>query len=229
MSVAATFFASLKPAAIALYKATGILPSVSLAQAALESGYGTSSLATSNYNLFGIKGTGTAGTANLATTEYIDGVPVVVNAKFRAYNSWAESLADYGDVLVGSARYSDVIAAPDYEAATDALQTAGYATDPNYAAKLRSIIKTYGLDAYDTEAKTGTYTATPADVLKNIADRKGLITPDAADTAEAKTIWEKILSNAAKYAVILLGVFLALLGILLLFGQNPVIEMIKEE
>jgi flagellar protein FlgJ len=78
------------------------------------------------------------------TTEYVNGVPQTKLEKFRAYDSYAESFRDYAKLLRGNPRYENVLAnAQEQDAAgfAQGLQKAGYATDPNYAAKLTRIIK----------------------------------------------------------------------------------------
>jgi len=74
------------------------------------------------------------------TTEYRDGVPVKIRQPFRAYDSYAESFADYVRLISGNSRYSAVAAAGSAEEAARRIQEAGYATDPAYASKLISIM-----------------------------------------------------------------------------------------
>ena len=120
-------------------KETGVLASLTLAQAILESGWGLSALAVVGKALFGIKAT-TSWTGNVYdadTNECYDGKTFEkVHAVFRAYNSWADSIRDHSALLTGSPRYSAVVGKRDYKAACRAIQAAGYATDPQYAEKL---------------------------------------------------------------------------------------------
>ena len=128
-----------------------IFASITIAQAALESNWGQSELATQYYNLFGVK----SDTGGLMTTkEYVNGQWIVVRARFAIYQSWRESIEQHTALLVNgtswdSSHYQAVISANNYEEAAQALQQKGYATDPNYAQKLISLIKTYNLDKYD--------------------------------------------------------------------------------
>jgi LysM repeat protein len=130
----------------------GVLASLTVAQAILESGWGTSALATKANALFGIKADSRWGgrVYNAKTQECYDGVAFTeVDAAFRAYDSWEQSLADHAAFLAGSPRYQAVIGETDYTAACTAIKAAGYATDPAYAEKLISLIETYDLTAFD--------------------------------------------------------------------------------
>jgi flagellar protein FlgJ len=129
--------------------ATGIPAAFMVAQAAHETGWGRKEIlhadGSPSHNLFGIKaGAGWNGpVAEVRTTEYIDGQPRSVTARFRAYASHAESFADYARLMTNSARYRPVLAqAGSAEGFAQGLQQAGYATDPAYADKLSRVINT---------------------------------------------------------------------------------------
>jgi len=128
----------------------GILPSLTIAQAILESGWGKSELAQKANALFGIKaGTNWKGPRyEKKTAEQIDGKQVEITAAFRAYGSWEESIADHGAHLRGS-RYKAVQGERDYKKACRAVHAAGYATAPDYADKLIRLVEQYGLTAWD--------------------------------------------------------------------------------
>ena len=131
---------------------SGILASLTIAQAILESGWGKSVLAVKASALFGIKaGADWKGRVfNSKTQECYDGVTFTeVDAAFRAYDSWDESIADHSAFLTGKPRYAAVVGETDYKTACVAIKAAGYATDPAYAEKLISIIETYDLTAFD--------------------------------------------------------------------------------
>lgn len=130
-------------------KATGIPAAFMVSQAALETGWGRREIrhvdGTPSFNLFGIKaGPNWKGpTAEVKTTEYINGKPQTVTAKFRAYGSYAESFADYARLMSDSPRYQRVMAsAGSATGFAQGLQKAGYATDPAYADKLTRVINT---------------------------------------------------------------------------------------
>ena len=127
---------------------TGIPAKFMLGQAALESGWGKHEIksrdGTTSHNLFGIKAgaSWTGKVAEAVTTEYVNGVAQTRVEKFRAYDSYADSFKDYAKLITGNKRYEKVLAsAGDASSFAQGLQRAGYATDPNYAAKLTRIIK----------------------------------------------------------------------------------------
>ena len=128
--------------------ATGIPAKFMLGQAALESGWGRRVIknadGTTSHNLFGIKaGKSWKGkVVETTTTEYVNGVALRKKQKFRAYDSYAESFRDYARLLKNNPRYQNVLAnSQDAVGFARGLQRAGYATDPQYAAKLTSIIQ----------------------------------------------------------------------------------------
>lgn len=129
-------------------RSTGIPAKFMLGQAALETGWGKREIrgadGSNSHNLFGIKAGAnwTGKTVEVATTEYVNGVPQKRMEKFRAYDSYADSFRDYASLLKNNPRYQNVIAnSQDASSFAQGLQRAGYATDPNYAAKLSRIIK----------------------------------------------------------------------------------------
>lgn len=128
-------------------RSTGIPAKFMLAQAALETGWGRKEIlaadGSTSHNLFGIKaGNGWKGrVVEAVTTEYVDGMPQKRVEKFRAYDSYADSFRNYANLLRSNPRYQSVLAnAADVAGFAQGLQRAGYATDPNYAAKLTNII-----------------------------------------------------------------------------------------
>jgi peptidoglycan hydrolase FlgJ len=134
-------------AAQAAATGSGVPAAFMVAQAAHESGFGRSEIrnadGSSSHNLFGIKATaGWKGkVAEITTTEVVDGQAQKVRAKFRAYDSYAESFSDYARMLKESPRYQQVLAnAQSAQGFAQGLQRAGYATDPAYAAKLTRVI-----------------------------------------------------------------------------------------
>lgn len=131
---------------------SGILASLTTAQAILESGWGKSGLTVKANALFGIKAgsTWTGKVYSADTKECYDGVTLCnVKAAFRAYDSWEDSIADHSLLLTGTDRYKTVVGEKDYIKACKAIKEAGYATDPAYSGKLISLINNYDLTAYD--------------------------------------------------------------------------------
>ena len=146
---AATFVSQHNAAAQQVARESGIPAAFMLGQAAHETGWGRSHIrgadGSNSFNLFGIKaGPGWNGkVAEITTTEYIGGQPRKVVAKFRAYDSYADSFRDYARLIGNSPRYAKVmdnLHSPQSFAAN--LQQAGYATDPQYASKLSRVINT---------------------------------------------------------------------------------------
>ncbi|WOJ93290.1 flagellar assembly peptidoglycan hydrolase FlgJ [Congregibacter variabilis] len=153
------FMEHLRPVAEQTARKLGVEPDVLLAQAALETGWGkhvSSDQRGSSNNFFNIKaGAGWEGpTVSVQTVEYRDGVAVRETARFRAYDSAAESFADYAALIKGSPRYSEAQdQAADGEQYLRALQRAGYATDPAYADKVLSILQRNDLAGAVTDLK----------------------------------------------------------------------------
>lgn len=145
------FITSVLKAAVQIQKKYG-LPAASItAQACLETGYGKSvckdaTTGQYSYNLFNIKGDGPAGSVQVKTWEVYNGARTTVMASFRAYHSYEESFADYVKLITGSKRYAPAVAARDNpDEYASQLQKCGYATDPDYSAKLISIMNQCGL------------------------------------------------------------------------------------
>lgn len=137
-------------------KKSGVLASLTVAQAILESAWGKSELATGSNALFGIKATKSwKGKVYCKDTkECYDGVNLVdvKNAVFRAYDSWEESVEDHSAFLKANKRYKEVIGETDYKKACEAIKAAGYATDPDYVEKLVKLIEDYELTEFDGAA-----------------------------------------------------------------------------
>lgn len=149
------FIQEIVPVAKEMQQSHGIKPSIILAQAILESDWGTSELSAKYNNLFGIKSFSALDNAvKLETKEYKDGEWVSIKAKFKVYASWSDCIRDHTQLFVQGVDwdpylYQGVLLADDYVTAAKALQVAGYATDPDYANKLVSLITQYQLDQYD--------------------------------------------------------------------------------
>jgi len=135
---------------------TGVPASVTVAQAILESDWGRSRLTRQGNNLFGIKALGVpgpAGVVSLATWEHEDGSDVAVQAPFKAYFTLEESIVDHGRFFTRNKRYAAALAvASDPRAFAQAIQDAGYATDPSYAVKLIRLMDRYDLYRFDGSA-----------------------------------------------------------------------------
>jgi flagellum-specific peptidoglycan hydrolase FlgJ len=130
------FIASLMPHALAVSQETGLDPRIIIAQSALETGWGKSA---PGNNFFGIKSHGKPGGNTMATTEVVNGQPVRTQDSFRAYADVGESAKDYANFLRSNPRYRGLLGAQGFDEQIRALGASGYATDPNYANKVRSI------------------------------------------------------------------------------------------
>ena len=152
------FVRTLLPHAERAAQQLGVAPEVLLAQAANETGWGRAvprhADGSSGYNLFGIKADAHWQGARISTptVEFENGIAVRKPQAFRAYDSYAASFADYVNFLRSNPRYQDVLSkAGDAQAYAQGLQQAGYATDPEYANKLQSIMASPALQqALDT-------------------------------------------------------------------------------
>lgn len=127
----------------------GILASATIAQATVESSWGDS--APGNM-LFGIKaGKDWTGKKQLLWThEYLNGKYVRVQAYFRAYDNWEESIEDHGKVIFGYSRYENIIGVKNYRTVCNNLQKDGYANAPDYASVLIGRIEKNNLNQYDS-------------------------------------------------------------------------------
>lgn len=139
-------------------RSSGLPASYLLGQAGHETGWGRREIrmadGSNSYNLFGIKaGAGWKGkVAEITTTEYVEGTPRKITARFRAYDSYEASYRDFARLIGSSPRYADARdqalqaetphGAESVQNWTQGLQDAGYATDPQYAEKLSRAINT---------------------------------------------------------------------------------------
>ena len=148
------FIDRIRPHAQELQASYGVLPSIIIGQGILESNWGQSTLAAEYNNLFGIKAYGDEEKVNLETQEFINEIWVTIQGDFRVYDTWEESMDDHTRLFVDGVTwnprlYENVLLASNYKEAAQALQDAGYATDPDYAEKVIHVIETYELYKYD--------------------------------------------------------------------------------
>ena len=159
---------------------TGICAAVTVAQAILESGWGKSELAVNANNLFGMKkslsGNTWAGSAwdgksvySKQTKEVYTSGPATVQADFRAYKTWQQSVNDHSAYLAGakngsSLRYKGLVGCTDYKKAAQIIKAGGYATAPDYVEKLCKLVEQYGLTKYNAAYQAQKTTAKKATV-----------------------------------------------------------------
>ncbi|MDQ8381074.1 LysM peptidoglycan-binding domain-containing protein [Enterococcus faecium] len=155
----AAFITEIATYAQPIAQANDLYASVMIAQAVVESGWGSSALSQAPYyNLFGIKGSYQGQTVYMDTLEFLNNQWVNKKEPFRQYPSFDESFNDNAYVLrntsFGNGYYYAGTWKSNTRSYTDATAclTGRYATDPGYASKLNNIITTYGLTQYDTPA-----------------------------------------------------------------------------
>lgn len=155
------FVSTLLPLAQRAAQQLGVDPKMLLAQSALETGWGKHIIAKgegSSYNLFNIKADARwqGERAQVNTLEYRNGIAQQERASFRAYDSYAESFADYVAFIQDNPRYQQALeSVQDPKAYVQQLQQAGYATDPRYASKIADIFENRILAMSIQDAKEG--------------------------------------------------------------------------
>lgn len=147
------FIALIAPGAMLCHKNHGIPASFTIAQAALESGWGASKLAIRGNNLFGVKADRSwrGPHIDMDTGEYLGGKWVKIPARWRAYATWAECVLDRAGFFRDNPRYSKCWGEKTGKGWARAVAAAGYATDPDYAAKLVATITARKLEVYDVK------------------------------------------------------------------------------
>lgn len=156
------FISQIAPGAIAAQQRYGVPAAVTIAQAIDESGWGQSKLALKDHNLFGIKGTGPAGSAALPTQEFVGGHWETITASFRVYHNIAESIADHAELLATDSVYQRAMADRGVPDAFANDLTGVYATDPEYGTNLIAVMRLYNLYRFDasvahSHAPTGSH------------------------------------------------------------------------
>jgi flagellum-specific peptidoglycan hydrolase FlgJ len=184
------FITLVAPGALAAQQRYGVPAAVTIAQAIEESAWGRSGLAAQYHNLFGIKGTGPAGSVTLPTAEYSGGRWVTVDAQFRVYHNAAESIADHAELLATSGYYTRAMADRSVPDAFAHDLTGVYATDPDYGGNLIALMKLYNLYRFDASAAaspTATPVTSPTAVTPTAAAPTATAPTATAPTAAAPT------------------------------------------
>ncbi len=149
----ADFIKMIGDAAVSYYRDYGILPSLTIAQAILESNWGRSGLSRDCYNFFGMKwskGCGCDYKEYKTKEQKKDGRYITITAKFRKYKSVSEGIRGYYEFLQYK-RYRNLRGVTDYRKACDLIRQDGWATSLSYAQNLKNYIKQYDLDDYDRD------------------------------------------------------------------------------
>lgn len=186
-----TFLQKLKPYVIADMRTSGILASLTAAQAFIESSKGNSGLTKSGNNLFGIKGEYNGQFGMYWTTEYYNGVKTRVRAAFRHYPSWAESIADHSAMFNRMNRYKNLRGETNYVKACTNVKKDGYATAPDYTNTLLNTINRYQLYNWDAEVLGRPVKIQPTETVKN-TDKPMLQYGDKGDYV---LHWQKFLNQ----------------------------------
>lgn len=151
-----TFIERIEKGAIEAYEKYKIFPSVTIAQAILETGWGTSDKATKCNNYFGVKasGTWTGQVLELPTKEFLNGEYVDTTASWRVYPTIEDSILDHG-VFLQKPNYTSkgVLSARNYAEQITAIHKGGYATDPAYTSKICTLINRLDLWKYDSNGE----------------------------------------------------------------------------
>ena len=169
------FIKMIGDAAVAAYPEYKILPSLTIAQAILESGWGESALSRECYNYFGMKwkaGCGCDYKEYETREQRKDGTYYTVKAKFRKYPDAASGIEGYYKFLSGYKRYHNLIGVTDSGMACDLIRKDGWATSLEYSKKLKNIVSKYNLTAYDAKV-IDTNTITVRVEIHNLNVRTG--------------------------------------------------------
>lgn len=193
---AENFLAKIKADVINDMKASGILASLTAAQALIESNKGNSGLTQKANNLFGIKANSAwkGMYVTMPTKEFVNGRYITVDAKFRAYASWKESINDHSKFLKDNKRYSNLLGVTDYKLACKLIKEDGYATSPTYTKTLTDTIERYRLYEWDKESGIS-----PHDLYKPTLRR--------GDRNDFVLHWQKYLQMCLLYTGALDGIF----------------------
>ncbi|MFR0595664.1 LysM peptidoglycan-binding domain-containing protein [Limosilactobacillus mucosae] len=180
------FIESVAQGAINGWTKYGVLPSVTVAQAILESGWGQSGLSTSAHNLFGIKGSYNGQYVTMQTREVYNGQSYYIYDNFRKYANNSESVEDHGNFLYSNSRYANLLGDQSYTSVARKLQADGYATDPSYASSLIKLVEMYNLTQLDNIAFSGKQPVInnkdDYDYINNANTSNGYYTVQSGDT-----------------------------------------------
>lgn len=233
------FIEMITPYAQADYLKTGVLPSITIAQAIQESSWGTSGLSKNHNNLFGIKSTKDwkGDKINLPTKEWnpIKNAMETINAYFRKYDNVGQSVRDHSDFFWKNKRYTATLEAMktgDYKKSVLELGKSGYATDPNYGDSLRKLIEGHQLDKIDKGQKpdpmiyienaneNGTYGSNTKEELDKIPEKESLmdkLNPMNETNGMIKTFLTDTLPSIG---FVIAGIIVCTLGIVFLFNNE---------
>lgn len=202
-----SFFAKLKPYVIKDMQDSKILASLTAAQAFIESNKGNSGLTVQCNNLFGIKGEYNGQSGTFWTTEYYNGIKTRVQAKFRKYPSWQESISDHSAMFNRMSRYKNLRGLTDYQKACIYVKQDGYATSPTYTQTLINCINKYKLYNWDYEVLGKTIKDSIPTQSKDTAKALSTPTLKIGDKNDYVLNWQKWLNANGYYCGIEDGKF----------------------
>ena len=147
------FIKEIAPYATKYMKLEGILASLTIGQAIVESDFGKSELAIKANNLFGIKASKTwdGPVYEKKSKEFVDGELIEVLAPFCKFKSLEECIEYRSSIFLRKPRYAKLWGVTDYKEACRIIYESGYATDPNYPEKLIQVIEERRLYRFDKE------------------------------------------------------------------------------
>lgn len=174
-----------------------LFASVVIAQAILETGYGTSNLMMRANALFGLKAfddyKGKVYSAR--TREVYNNNSILIDAKFRAYDTLEESIADYFKLICTSSRYRNAICTETPEECIQAIIDGGYATDPNYVNKIMILIENNNLRQYDDKIIVHNY-----EIGRNYTTKVNLNVREGAGTTYRIKDYNELTEDGKKHA-----------------------------
>lgn len=149
------FIKTIAPTVQKVAAAYGVAPSIIIAQAALESDYGSNLLAVKYHNLFAVQAQGGRTLIALTDKRYSANKWQTETKRFTVYKSWTAAIYDYFDLLQSGnlndseGAYDILLSRKGYRKSAQLLQDMGFSTDPDYATKLIAIVEKYDLTSYD--------------------------------------------------------------------------------
>ncbi|MCD3202821.1 glucosaminidase domain-containing protein [Clostridium botulinum] len=199
------FINKIKDASIDVQAQHGIYASISMAQAILESGWGTSALAQKYCNLYGIKALRdwTGKVTNVDTREWTKDEIVTINQPFRVYSSWTESILDHAKFLQKEWYIAaGVFKARNFKKQIEAIFNGGYSSDPNYITKILKLINDYDLKKYDMEGSNNMKIAVRGGHNFAAPGASGII----SETVEDRKVKDAIIKYLTQRGVLVLDV-----------------------
>ena len=176
-----------------------LFSSVIIAQAILETGYGTSTLMLRANAVFGLKAfddyKGKVYSAR--TREVYNNNSILIEAKFRAYDSLVESVSDYFNLICKTSRYRKALTAETPEQCIQAIIDGGYATDPNYVNKIMKLLEVNDLTRFDKQIQNNDIMYT---VGKNYTTQVNLNVRDGAGTDKRIKDYSELTEDGKKHA-----------------------------